>query len=593
MPSRTRPKRYTVSEQNYVNLYHLILAFGQPTEVTQEDDGIKIFHFYDAKKDRMVNYFWTVKDSDDPHNIAPECVTLAVALDKYKEIIKPETIAKDITIIPLVEINKRKHFNTIAICDNHACLIEPRSSNRQILFNYDINPVKTALENTNLKFYNLFIGQQSYFNDEDCGAYQINHTLQLAQLTSLENPVEVKEHLKLSHLDERSEDAAKFKIVHKVLWNEKENQLNIAANNLKALNFNILENHLNDNHLFKQLSTDLTFEYANYDFHSNKTFADLSNLPSFYLFLAWLEAERTKDDAKLGDKTNGRTYWDTMGSATRPAALDIYNAQKHEDKQKQIINGMLLNNILKNKILDRCKISAAMELLEQEYTHKYQSLFFKTFHTRHQSVTWLKENLGYAKDAHAAAVFIYRYYQAIPEYGSALSQTLEKIMVKLLDIETCKFEQASKQRDFATTFDKGTDPVIALIQQKLTPKTITPKNSSQQKISPSQFALKELYKYINLRETSFKYKVLIGKAKSIMDEKLKFARELIICLSSSDIESYQSSGNIVYLDNSDILQQKIDRIKPKDDAVLQGSKLNEILNKLKTSIDNNLTHSKR
>jgi len=260
---RGRPKRYYGRDVDYINLSLLkkkcdFLGITDPATLNDdgtpksvrgavapgkaEEDGspeaendltlqaTETLQAYQFKRldGKRVNYFTTIKDDKEtgvslPNQNGKFLPVLEDWLEGYIKLIKSGSISySDITVVPIVQVRARSHFNTLVIHGDdqgflHVYIVEPRSSNRRwYQVNYPVKDIKDkienrlAAENTGkiVKVKNVLLEEQSFFDDETCGAHQVNTTEVVTQLSSrvIADPKELTGALRCTSIERRDED---------------------------------------------------------------------------------------------------------------------------------------------------------------------------------------------------------------------------------------------------------------------------------------------------------------------------------------------------------------------------------------------------
>ena len=219
-----RPEVYEPDSVYYTTLYflHLRLNFDSRFEIPREGPSLKGCRL---KRDDgvMVNYFQTIQDKKE--DVYP---TLGEWLSVYSSLIEAKKIStKDVTLLPLVHVQNRKHFNTLLLHADaqnilHVYLIESRGSNKTGLFSsYPVEGLGQEIEkhfknqSQEIKFKNPMIGVQAFFDDKTCGAHQINFIEAIIQLSPKEILDEkyLIECLKQTKLESRNDDSERARFV--------------------------------------------------------------------------------------------------------------------------------------------------------------------------------------------------------------------------------------------------------------------------------------------------------------------------------------------------------------------------------------------
>jgi hypothetical protein len=163
---------------------------------------------------KVVKYFYPIRDADVGTDVVGDQPMLNIDdwFNEFGKNIKDDELA----IVPLQQVQHgRAHFNTLVIHNKKIYIIEPRSTNVAL---EGIKPIRYPSEATGEKlkqmfgaqyeFKNLFTEQQPLFNDEDCGAHQINYTELLYGLpdVALESGDKLAEIMQQAQLSRRLND---------------------------------------------------------------------------------------------------------------------------------------------------------------------------------------------------------------------------------------------------------------------------------------------------------------------------------------------------------------------------------------------------
>lgn len=484
---------------------------------------------YQFKKGRKkITYFPVVIDSksrlsDSGYN---DCHYLNDLLNVYVQLRNENKIGEnELTIIPLGQQRKgREHYNTLIIQGENAYLIEPRSSNRMIVRDYPVSdiivPVKNALQDiykrvipiTNIK--NIFIKQQDYINDTDCGAFQTNYTEQLMTLQSpeLPNKKQLKGILRTTRLARRNDDTSLINYITQFFTVKKNDPLFNISNNAKVGPHSFgLPRDINDN----------TLNALHKSLEKNVKEKDLSDVQK-----------------------------NTLNIAKEPVEQEIQSSSAKKSSEQEISENSTMESIeSSNEILpiensDRAskldqsnnfnQFDKAIAAINEIYISAVNHSFFKCSHTREQTAKTLIQFLNTCKDNptnanHDRAInLLFNYYAVLEDKRGSMGKTLGKALAELMDIKLEYSEAWDCKTSYYLTYDDHVENLMAdTINNNF-------KDARQLVNNNQSYLIRKLFKYINDRETSFLYKIASSERKYEMDLKLQFAREQILKLNKGE-----------------------------------------------------------
>lgn len=189
--------KYTPSDAVSAALYGLHRDFTFESFETMPTEKFPIVYYRFKRLDgTYINYFGSIRDKalDTPDNCFP---TLDEFLAAYQNRIDSKLISDtDITIVPFLQVQKRRHFNTLVLhaAENklHAHIVEPRSSNFTLPPNIyypiseSIDKIRNffSVKNRAVVVHNPTIGKQAIYDDITCGLHHVNFTEIIAHLKS-------------------------------------------------------------------------------------------------------------------------------------------------------------------------------------------------------------------------------------------------------------------------------------------------------------------------------------------------------------------------------------------------------------------------
>lgn len=532
MPYNNRKNaKYAPTQADQINVLNLIQSFGIPEKACIRINNKT--NWWLKFNQGKINYLSPAKDSDDSDYFlsAPGNQALGYILSTYKQACQTALISlNSITIIPLLQvIDSRNHFNTLAIQRIEAGFkvwrIEPRSNDLMAIHKYPVQQIKATVETClkdndhTIEYSSIYTGQQSWSNNTQCGAHQINHTLALsflAQQEILNNQI-IKRHLRRTSLALRSSDAKKLSLFEQLhsdissqlssIMDMKENDSTKLSQGLWEQEFCLLKNAAPVSHNLEQTeNTMITTHHEDIDAKNNHD-----------------------DNDDFCILPNNVTY-----KEKHPPSDNL----KSQETIQAVIN---------------LRFEKASTVIDRVYCCRSYGVFSKLAHSRQFTANFLKGFLSADpsennKDPQNAALFIYGIYLSINDINSRLSKALEEAMAYLLGIHS-EYKFALKQRH-SISRHTSTDPVLALLKNKLF-EYIPIHQPIAEDLKLSRIYM-QLLSFIAKTESSFMYKVK-GKHEALLRDARNLALKIFNCkisleqLCNNDFsaenKSYEKSWN--------------------------------------------------
>lgn len=428
-----RPNRYTPTEVNLTNLYHLHRDFEYVSMLNENNADIQGFSFK-RPDGKIINYFPAIQDSSGKYPY-PDLETW---LKSYKNLVSENKIKlNDITIVPLLQvIGDRQHFNTLVVFIDekkmvYAYIIEPyrtniTSSNFFLPYSYPLEGIGIGIRNylsrsvkgvnekndrvneTTVLLKHIHTGQQPFYDNNNCGAHQINYTEIISHMSDdeMKNKLLFEKRLEGAYLARREQDKKKI--------TEAADKFPQATQNYQQTSQQQVEDD--------EIELDKNAEKEKKERKDENK--PLEKKKRFVI----TENENENENEKEKEKEKGK----------RKANK---NKQSAKGKKEQPENKTIIDHVI--NIINEYRVA----LDEYRISTLEDCNFFKrnifTRHTRHETAKGLVEVLNKIKSMNTdeviknykAAHLLLACYVSITSCNSQLRMLLEVALAKLLDCE--------------------------------------------------------------------------------------------------------------------------------------------------------------